>query len=132
MKPFEVKILEPDGPVFSGTVTGIKLPGTEGSFEILFNHASLMSALEIGVITVKNDSKEDFYAVSNGFVEVHDNKVTVLVESAEHKDEIDLTRALESKRRAEERLGASRDTIDLARAEAALKRALNRIKLAQN
>ncbi len=132
MKPFEVKILEPDGPVFNGTVTGIKLPGTEGNFEVLYNHASLMSALEIGVITVKNDSKEDFYAVSNGFVEVHDNKVTVLVESAEHKDEIDLSRALESKRRAEERLGASKDTIDLARAEAALKRALNRIKLAQN
>ncbi len=133
MKPFEVKILEPEGPVFSGSVKGIKLPGTEGNFEVLHNHASLMSALEVGIITIKNDSTTDEYSISNGFVEVHNNRVTVIVESAEHKDDIDLDRALAAKKRAEERLAAARENkIDIARAEASLKRAINRIKLAQN
>jgi len=133
MKPFEVKILEPEGPVFSGTVKGIKLPGTEGNFEVLHNHASLMSALEVGIITIKNDSTTDEYSISVGFVEVHNNRVTVIVESAEHKDDIDLDRALAAKKRAEERLATARESkLDIARAEAALKRAINRIKLAQN
>jgi F-type H+-transporting ATPase subunit epsilon len=133
MKPFEVKILEPEGPVFNGTVTGIKLPGTEGNFEVLFNHASLMSALEVGVITIKNESRVDQYAVSNGFVEVHNNLVTVIVESAEHKDEIDLERAIAAKKRAEERINAAREAhVDTVRAEASLNRAINRIKLAED
>lgn len=133
MKPFQVKILEPEGPVFNGTVTGIKLPGTEGNFEVLYNHASLMSALEVGIITIKNETKIDEYSVSNGFVEINNNLVTVIVESAEHKDDIDLDRAIAAKKRAEERLAIARETqVDVARAEAALRRAINRIKLAQN
>lgn len=132
MKPFEVKILEPEGPVFNGSVTGIKLPGTEGNFEVLHNHASLMSALDVGIITVKNDSSVDEYSISNGFVEIHNNLVTVIVESAEHKSDIDLDRALAAKKRAEERLAIARETkVDVIRAEAALQRAMNRIKLAQ-
>jgi F-type H+-transporting ATPase subunit epsilon len=64
---------------------------------------------------------------------VHNNRVTVIVESAEHKDDIDLDRALAAKKRAEERLATARESkLDIARAEAALKRAINRIKLAQN
>ncbi|HAC15010.1 MAG TPA: F0F1 ATP synthase subunit epsilon [Bacteroidetes bacterium] len=132
MKPFEVQILTPNGSVFNGTVTGIKLPGTEGNFEVLYNHASLMSGLEVGVITIKNDSKVDYIAVSGGFVEVNSNKVTVLAESAEPKEEIDLQRALESKKRAEERLAAEKkNAVDQIRAELALSRAMNRIKVAQ-
>lgn len=132
MKPFEVQILTPNGSVFNGTVTGIKLPGTEGNFEVLHNHASLMSGLEVGVITIKNDAKVDLIAISGGFVEVNSNKVTVLAESAEPKEEIDLQRALESKKRAEGRLAAEKkNAVDQIRAELALNRAMNRIKVAQ-
>lgn len=132
MKSFEAQILTPDGPVFKGSVTGIKLPGTEGNFEVLHNHADLMSAIEVGAIEIKNDASTEYFAVSGGFVEVKDNSVSVLAESAEHKDKIDLQRALESKKRAEERLHSdSKTAVDTARAEAALRRALNRIKLAQ-
>jgi F-type H+-transporting ATPase subunit epsilon len=133
MKPFEVQILTPNGSVYNGTVTGIKLPGTEGNFEVLHNHASLMSGLEVGVISIKNDAKVDYIAVSGGFVEVNSNKVTVLAESAEPKEEIDLQRALQAKKRAEERLAAEKkNAVDQIRAELALNRAVNRIKVAQH
>jgi F-type H+-transporting ATPase subunit epsilon len=132
MKPFEVQILTPNGSVYNGTVMGIKLPGTEGNFEVLHNHASLMSGLEVGVISIRNDAKVDYIAVSGGFVEVNSNKVTVLAESAELKEEIDLQRALEAKKRAEERLAAEKkNAVDQIRAELALNRAVNRIKVAQ-
>lgn len=132
MKPFEVQILTPNGSVYNGTVIGIKLPGTEGNFEVLHNHASLMSGLEVGVISIRNDAKVDYIAVSGGFVEVNSNKVTVLAESAELKEEIDLQRALEAKKRAEERLAAEKkNAVDQIRAELALNRAVNRIKVAQ-
>jgi F-type H+-transporting ATPase subunit epsilon len=130
MKSFEAQILTPDGPVFNGFVESINLPGSEGNFQVLFNHASLMSGLEIGVVTInEGGNKLTYIAVSAGFVEVHDNKVVVLAESAEKKEKIDIQRALESKQRAEERLKA--DNIDVGRAEAALLRAINRIKLVQ-
>ena len=132
MKPFEVQILTPNGSVYNGTVMGIKLPGTEGNFEVLHNHASLMSGLEVGVISIRNDAKVDYIAVSGGFVEVNSNKVTVLAESAELKEEIDLQRALEAKKRAEERLAAEKKhAVYQIRAELALNRAVNRIKVAQ-
>lgn len=132
MKPFEVQILTPNGSVYNGTVMGIKLPGTEGNFEVLHNHASLMSGLEVGVISIRNDAIVDYIAVSGGFVEVNSNKVTVLAESAELKEEIDLQRALEAKKRAEERLAAEKkNAVDQIRAELALNRAVNRIKVAQ-
>lgn len=130
MKSFEAQILTPNGPVFNGLVESINLPGTQGNFQVLHNHASLMSGLEIGVVTInEGGSNTTQIAVSTGFVEVYDNKVVVLAESAEKKEQIDVQRALESKKRAEERLNT--DNIDLGRAEAALHRAINRIKLAQ-
>jgi F-type H+-transporting ATPase subunit epsilon len=130
MKSFEAQILTPNGPVFNGLVESINLPGTQGNFQVLHNHASLMSGLEIGVVTInEGGSNTTQIAVSTGFVEVHDNKVVVLAESAEKKEQIDVQRAHESKKRAEERLKS--DNIDLGRAEAALHRAINRIKLAQ-
>jgi F-type H+-transporting ATPase subunit epsilon len=92
-----------------------------------------MSALDTGEIRINDGSKKDvLFAVSVGFVEVNENKVIVLAEAAEPPEKIDLERALESKRRAEERLKAANDdSVDYARAEAALKRAINRLNLAK-
>ncbi len=130
MKIFEAQILTPAGPVFKGNVEAIVLPGTEGNFQVLHNHASLMTGLDIGVISVKDGSSNTVdFAVSGGFAEVHQNKVTVLAEAAERKDQIDLQRAIESKRRAEER--ARSEKVDSVRNEVSLRRALNRIKLVQ-
>jgi F-type H+-transporting ATPase subunit epsilon len=133
MKTFEAKILTPDGPVFKGMVESINLPGTQGNFQVLANHAALMSALDTGEIRINDGSKKDIlFAVSVGFVEVNENQVTILAESAESPDRIDLQRAIEAKKRAEERLKATNDdSIDHIRAEAALKRAINRLNLAK-
>ena len=129
-------IVTPFGPVFEGLATGVNLPGTEGAFEVKFNHASLMSMLDIGKITIRQkDGAEHLFAVNGGFVEVHDNRVTVLAESAENVKKIDLERAKVAKARAAQEIRKEKDRKapqeDVLKAELALKRAINRIKLHQ-
>jgi len=129
--PFQAQVLTPNGPVYRGKVTGIRVPGSEGSFEILYNHAPLMSALEAGVIRVTDaESVQQLFAVSGGFVEVKANDVVVLAEAAEASDKIDVSRAEAALNRAKERLANRSSDIDQIRAEAALKRALNRLSVA--
>jgi F-type H+-transporting ATPase subunit epsilon len=81
----ELEILTPEKKLFSGEVYGIQLPGISGSFEILEKHAPLVSALKNGKIKVLNDksgSNVTNYSIKSGFIEVLNNKVTVLVEGA--------------------------------------------------
>jgi F-type H+-transporting ATPase subunit epsilon len=127
-------ILTPYGPVYEGLATGVNLPGTEGAFEVKFNHASLMSMLEIGKIIIREkDGKEKYFTVNGGFVEVHDNRVSVLAESAESVMDIDLERALLARKKAEETLEREKQQKghdeEVVKAEMALRRAINRIKL---
>lgn len=130
MNSFEAQILTPEGSVFSGNVVGVKLPGSEGSFEVKTMHADIISTLDIGDVLVRNaNGSEQHFAVSGGFVEVHDNKLTLLAEAAEAVEEIDPERAKKAKQRAKERLESDKKEIDKKRAEKALKRAENRIKL---
>ncbi|MFN4286718.1 MAG: ATP synthase F1 subunit epsilon [Lacibacter sp.] len=78
-----LEILTPTGKTFSGEVLGVQLPGITGSFEVLDNHAPLVSALKAGrlkVLVEKN--RDEFYQIQSGFVEVLNNKVTVLVEGS--------------------------------------------------
>lgn len=90
-KTFEAQILTPNGPLFDGEVTSITVPGSEGSFEVLHNHAPLVSTLGIGKVeVVKPDNSEVVYAVSGGFVEVSDNKLTLLAEDATEAKEINV------------------------------------------
>ena len=82
----ELEILTPERKIYSGEVYGIQLPGITGSFEILEKHAPLVSALGKGAMKVLVDkSSNTLYEVSGGFVEVLNNKVTVLVEKAVEK-----------------------------------------------
>jgi len=130
MKSFKAQILTPDGPVFEGETIGVALPGTEGGFEVLYNHANLMSYLDIGrTIVHKENSNEEVYAISGGFVEVSDNKLILLAEAAESANEIDIERANAAKERAEKRM--KDEKMDHTRAELALKRAINRLKIAE-
>ncbi|MDR8390205.1 F0F1 ATP synthase subunit epsilon [Aliifodinibius sp. S!AR15-10] len=133
MNNFEAQILTPQGSLFDDQVTGVQVPGAMGSFEIKTLHASIISTLEIGRILVRRaDGEELYFAVSGGFVEVHDNKLTLLAEAAEQIAEIDVERAKEAKERAVERLESDDSSIDKERARKALERAENRIKLAAN
>jgi F-type H+-transporting ATPase subunit epsilon len=130
-KSFSLQIISPDRVVFEGNATSVSAPGTVGGFQVLFNHAPLLSALTPGPVKVKSPEGVDrLYATGGGFLEVHDNTVVVLVESAEKPEEIDVARAAAARDRALARLNSSGPTTDARRAEASLQRALNRLRLA--
>lgn len=130
MSGIKTNILTPYGPVFTGVAKGVNLPGTEGAFEVKLNHASLMSMLDIGKVTIrKENGSEEVFTVNGGFVEVHNNEVTVLAESAEGKDQIDVERARKAKEHIERELKKEKQK-DI-QMELALKRAINRIRVAE-
>lgn len=131
MKEFYLEILTPSKKVFEGNVLSVTLPGTVGEFQVLFNHAPIISTLEIGRLKVKTaDGQEMLYSVSNGVAEILNNKALILVKSIEDVTEIDVSRAEKAAERARKRLSEKHNQeIDFSRAEAALNRALNRIKL---
>ncbi len=80
-----LEILTPDKKVFEGEVKSVTVPGTKGSFEILNNHAPIISTLEDGKLIVRNAGHEDVYLVKGGVVEVLNNKVIVLAEGVHHR-----------------------------------------------
>ena len=130
MNTFKAQVLTPEGSLFDGEVTGVRLPGTMGSFEVKTLHADIISTLEIGeVIIRKVEGEEQRLAVTGGFVEVVDNKLTLLAEAAERIEEIDVPRAEAARERARQRLASGEEQIDKERAKKSLKRAENRIKL---
>lgn len=130
MNTYRAQILTPDGPVFEGEVVSLRLPGTSGKFQVLCNHASLMSTLEIGEAVVKKENGEvELYAISGGFVDVNDNALVLLAEAAERADEINVNRAQAAKERAERKLKDNH--IDHTRYELALQRAVNRLEVAR-
>lgn len=126
-----VEIVAPDGRVFQGDAEGVRAPGVEGSFEVLTNHAPMIAAFGVGPLRVKTAAGEEiFYATSGGFLEVIENHVTVLAETAEPASGIDVERARTAEERALERLRASADEDERRAAEAALERARNRARVA--
>jgi F-type H+-transporting ATPase subunit epsilon len=131
-KAFQLEIITPSKIVFKDEATSLTAPGVMGGFQILYDHAPFLSALEVGEIKVKERNGTDTrYATSGGFVEVKQNHVVVLADSVERASEIDVERARASKNRAEERLRGTKEKIDVARAEASLARAINRLRISQ-
>ncbi|MCK9408662.1 MAG: F0F1 ATP synthase subunit epsilon [Bacteriovoracaceae bacterium] len=130
-KNFQLDIVTPARTVFSGEVKSFTAPGVIGNFQVLFNHAPLLSAIGIGEIKVVEPSgKLTRYATSGGFVEVKTNKVILLAESAESEEEINIERAQKSKTRASERLIKKQKETDVERAKIALQRSINRLNIA--
>ena len=124
-----VDIVVPDDYVFQGDVESIRAPGVEGSFQVLRNHAPMIAAFEIGPLRIKNtDGEEIVFATSGGFLEVLDNKVTVLAETAEPASEIDVDRARSAEERALQRLQESTTPEEREEAEQELERARNRLR----
>lgn len=130
-KNFQLDIVTPARTVYSGEVQSFTAPGVVGNFQVLFNHAPLLSAIGIGEIKVVDAKGTHLhFATSGGFVEVKTNKVILLAESAEGEEEINLERAEKSKRRAEERLASKQSDLDFERSRIALLRSINRLKIA--
>jgi F-type H+-transporting ATPase subunit epsilon len=127
---FKLEIATPERLVVSSDATEAQIPGQDGYLGILPGHAPLLSLLQPGELSYVHDGQTERLAVSSGFVEVLQTKVTVLVETAENPPEIDVPRAEKSRQRAEERLKSARPEIDLVRAQIALARALARLQVA--
>ena len=129
-KILQLEIVTPKRVVFKGEVTSLTAPGVVGGFQVLFNHAPLLSSLKIGEVKIKEASGTEFhYAISGGFVEVRENHILLLAETAERTDEIDAERAKASRDRAQRRMIEKKSEIDFERARFALYRALNRLKI---
>ena len=129
-----LEVVTPKGAIVSEEVDIITAPGFAGEFGVLANHAPFLSTIKIGTLRYKKGGTEEELMVSGGFCEVSNNKITFLVESAERGHEIDVDRALQAKERAEKRLLQARqqqEKFDITRAEAAMQRALARLKIAQ-
>ncbi len=129
--PLYVEIVAPDTNAFRGEATSFRAPGTEGSFEVLLNHAPMIAVTGVGPVTITTTTGEKVeFATSGGFVEVLGNRVIMLTESAEPVDEIDLERAKKAEERARDRIRESQSPEERAEAEAAFERARNRARLA--
>jgi F-type H+-transporting ATPase subunit epsilon len=129
-----LEVVTPSGPIVSDDVDIVSAPGYGGDFGVLANHAPFLSTIKIGSLVYKKDGKDNYLMVSGGFCEVSNNKITFLVESAEAGQQIDVDRALRAKERAEKRIAEAKtqtEKINMARAEAALQRALARLKVAE-
>jgi F-type H+-transporting ATPase subunit epsilon len=131
MKLLDLEIITPAMKIYEGKVHSITIPGTVGSFQVLYNHAPILSTFEIGKIIIEDEKElKHEYATSGGTVEVLNNHILVLAEAIEAKEEIDADRALESMKRAKERIAAAKEeNVDLTRAEVSLNRAINRLKI---
>ncbi len=129
MSSIKLDIVTAERVAFSEDVDLVVAPGVEGQLGILPHHAPLMTMLEPGELRVRKGSEEFSLVVSGGFLEVRPDRVIVLADAAERVEEIDLARAEEAKRRAQERLSQPAPDTDLARAQAALQRSLIRLKV---
>jgi F-type H+-transporting ATPase subunit epsilon len=131
MATTRLDIVTAERVVFSDDVDVVIAPGAEGQLGILPHHSPLMTMLLPGELLVRKGGEEFYMAISGGFLEVRPDRIIVLADAAERVEEIDIARAEEAKRRAEERLAELAPGLDMARAEAALRRSLIRLKVVE-
>ena len=126
-----LEIVTPERMAFKGVVEEVTIPGTEGEFGVLRGHAFLLSSVDVGELSFTRDHKKTRYAVNTGYAEVTASKVTVLVETAERSDMIDLERARRAKERAEEKMvKIPKEDADFEKIRLALLRAMTRLNVA--
>jgi F-type H+-transporting ATPase subunit epsilon len=126
-----VDIVTAERLVFSEDADIVMVPGVEGEMGILPHHEPIMTMIKPGEVLVRKGTEEYSMAVSGGFLEVTPDRITILADAAERADEIDIARAEAAKKRAEEKLTNRTAETDAANAEASLRRALARIKVAE-
>ena len=132
MATFRLEIVTAERMIFSGDVSAVLAWGVEGQLGILPHHAPLMTMLQPGDLMIRKDKEEEFLAISGGFLEVRPDKVIILADACERIEEIDIARAEEAKKRAQETLKTAAPlAVDTAAAEAALRRSLARLKVAE-
>jgi F-type H+-transporting ATPase subunit epsilon len=125
-----LEIVTPYGLVYSGEADEVTANGSEGEFCVLPGHVPYVTTLNIGMLIAKTAKESKYFFVNWGYAEIGPDKVLVLADSAERSDEIDVERAKEAMKRAEERLKKCEEC-DFHRAEASLARAATRVQISQ-
>ena len=131
-KTIHLEIITPDVAVFDDDVDFVLVRALDGDLGIMPNHAPLIASLQIWPLTYQKNGESHEIFVSGGFLEVKDNRITVIAPAAEMPENIDVGRAERAKERAEKRLGNPTTGIDVERAQLALYRATRRIEVAKN
>jgi F-type H+-transporting ATPase subunit epsilon len=131
MPSLKIDIVTAERVVYTAEADIVIAPGVEGQLGILPHHAPLMTILQAGELVVRKGGEEESLAISGGFLEVRPDRVIVLADQAERAEEIDASRAEAARKRAEERLKERPAGVDEARAEAALRRAMVRLTVAE-
>lgn len=126
-----VEVVTAERELYNGEADILDAPGAEGQIGILPRHEALLTLLSAGPLVIKLRGTEETLFVSGGFLEVSNDRVTVLADTAEHADEIDEARAEEARRRAQERLADVHSNTERAELQAALSRAISRIHVAE-
>jgi F-type H+-transporting ATPase subunit epsilon len=131
-REFALKVVTPDREVWNGSATSVVVPGLDGYFGVWAGHAPLIAGMTLGAVLIKTPDEHviKFCAVAGGFVEISATGVTVLAEAAERGEDIDVIRADKALERARERLSKHFADIDVERAQVALRKALNRRRVA--
>jgi len=126
-----VEVVTAERELYNGEANLVSAPGSEGRLGILPRHAALLTTLAPGDLRIELNGAEEPLFVSGGFLEVSDDNVTVLADTAEHAEEIDQARAEEARRRAQERLAQAQSNVERAELQAALERAIARLRVAE-
>ena len=129
--PLHLEIVTAERLVLSDDVDQVNAPTKDGRVGILPRHMPLLTVLTEGELSIIKGGVRTEFAVFGGFMEVLPDRVTILAVACDRSDEIDLERAEDAKRRAEERLASRKSNQDMALAEADLRRALMQIKMAK-
>lgn len=131
MATFRLEIVTAERLVFSEDIDALVAWGVEGQLGILPHHAPLMTMLQPGDLMIRKNKEEEYLAISGGFLEVRPDKVIILADACERIDEIDIARAEEAKKRAQETMRSVPLSVEAGVAEAALRRSLARLKAAE-
>ncbi len=127
-KSFLLEIITPERVIFKGQATHVKAPGHKGYFGVLIHHEPFMTMLRPGSVTIENGNEKSVFATAYGFCTIANDKMLMLVDSAETPQDIDKSRAEKARDRAIERLRKRYNSdIDIPRAQRALARAMNRL-----
>ena len=130
--PLRLEIVTPEKLAYEDEVDSVVLPGSEGELGVLPHHAPLVSTLGAGELRLRKGGQEESFAIVGGFLQVLPDQVVVMAETADMASEIDLEKAQEARRKAEQALeGGFVEGADLAAARASLQAALIRIRVAE-
>jgi F-type H+-transporting ATPase subunit epsilon len=125
----ELQIVTPDRMIVQDRVDEVQVPGAEGYFGVLPGHTPLLAALTVGELWYRKGQEKIYVAIAYGFAEVLPDRVTILARLAERPEEVDLARAEAARKRAEDRLNHPKGDVDMERARVALIKAVTRIQV---